>query len=171
MAPGDLQLDLQLKVGDECLPSPMKNGWPHEMASHDSCDTAVGVVAPLPSGKACGAVAGMPDSADTKERICPGPADCPRGEVRAVGFLRGPSSSRRVSPNRGPQYHPRPWAQPPLCSWSALLTGFLHLLSIPPCCGDLFRVHPSPFNSNSTSEPQLTPPQFFTTARIQATLF
>jgi hypothetical protein len=54
-------------------------------------DTAVGVVAPLPSVKTCGAVAGMPDSADTKERNGPGHADCPRRDVRVVGFLRGPS--------------------------------------------------------------------------------
>jgi hypothetical protein len=45
MAADDLQLDLQLKVGKMSVyPRPMKNGWPHWMASHDPCDTAVGVV-------------------------------------------------------------------------------------------------------------------------------
>jgi hypothetical protein len=106
-------------------PRPLKNGWPHEMASHDSCDTAVGVVAPLPSVKACGAVAGMPDSADTKERICPGPADCPRGEVRAVGFLRGPSSSRRVSPQPRTSIPPTPLGPAP----SLLMECTSHWLS------------------------------------------
>lgn len=145
---------------------PMADGWPLLMASHDSCDRTVVVVAPLPSVRTCGVDVGMPD---TMQRNYPGRA----GGPRADHFLKRIELISTSIRNCGPQHHFH------LLESSSLLfpslpvhfsLAVLHSSFNVPVRWTFLRVHPFSFDSTEELKEPHRPPAFPTRTRNSAAL-